>query len=275
MILPCKYYNNQARLANTLAFLSDQMSFRFFCVNGLITRTRKDFRVLTDTVTVVVSCVMPGTGKASMMLITSDPALEKMAGKDVDTDTIPQDNVYYNLCTLLQEKYAVSHNPMSITLKHPDGTVTISVGTETGGELRCDVKTADGELVGDGEDIVKQFLGGVIGVQSFSYSTKTDDFSRNINISDGYTEIMKEVSRYLNRTLVFVAFLANNEMIEQYVGSSAALEVITRANGTRVYKKVAGSKLRELKPFCVYQTTARVDDIMREQGRALDPTRRG
>lgn len=274
MILPCKFYSNQARLSNALRFLSDQPSFRFFCVNGLITRTRKEFRVLTDSVTVVVSCVMPGTGKASTMLVTSDTSLSNMDGKDVDTDTIPQDNVYYNLCALLQEKYSVSNNDVSVTFTHPDGIVTVSINEGTEGSIRCIMQATEGELVAEGDDVIRQFLGQVTGIASFSYNTTTDDFRRKVSISDGYTEIMKEISRYLNRTLVFVAFLAGNEMMEQYVGFSSALEIITRANGVRVYKKVAGSKLRELKPFCVYQSTARVDDIIREQGRALDSTRR-
>lgn len=275
MILPCKYYSNQARLANSLRFLSDQPSFRFFCVRGLITRTRKEFKVLTDSVTVVVSCVMQETGKASMMLITSDDKLANRNGQDVNTEDIEKDGVYYNLCMLLQEKYKASGNPVIITLTHSEGTITITISEETEGQLRCVLATESGELALEGEDILKQFLRDCSGIRSFQYTTNTEEFKRNVAISRGHTEILKEIARYLNRTVVFVSFLSNGEMVEQYVGSSSALEVITRANGTRIYKKIAGTKIRELSPFCVYQSTARVDDILREQGRALDPGRPG
>lgn len=275
MILQCRYYSNQARLANSLQFLSDQPSFRFFCVNGLVTRTRKEFKVISDTVTVVASCVMPETGKASMMLITSDPVLASKDGQEVDTETVRQDGVNYNLCQLLKEKHAIAFNPMCIVFDSDGGDVIVSIGGEEDTELTCMVKTSEGEIGISGDDLLRSVLHDCTVIQSFTYTTATADFKRNVSISEGSTEILKEIARYLNRTLVFVSFMPGNELLEQYVSSVAALEVITRSNGVRVYKKVAGSKLRPASPFCVYQSTARIDDIMREQGRALDQARRG
>lgn len=275
MKLECKYYNNQARLANALQYLSDLPSFRFFCINGLVTRSKKEFKVLSDSVTVAVACVLPETGKANMVLVTSDSTLESKNGQVVDTDTLRKDGLYYNLCMLLREKFAASGNRVSIQLTSGEDLLTLKVGEETEGELECLVHKKDGEVAVCGDFAIKSVLDSCDGINSFSYVTNTPEFHREVSVSEGRGEILKEISRYLNRTLVFVSFTSADELLEQYIGQTSALEIITRSNGSKVYKRVLGSKLRDTEPFCVYQSTMRVEDVAREQGRILQNSKRG
>lgn len=275
MELECKFYSNQARLANALQFLSSQPSFRFFCVKGIVTRTAKEFKVLTPCVTAAVSCVLEGSTNASMILVTSDPVFAKKDGALVNTDDVEKDVVYYNLCVLLREKYAASKNKLAIEFIAQGGILEITINEDTGGEFGCRLRGQSGDMVIVGDQTIHTMLDKCQGIRSFSYSTRTVDFARDVHISEGTTEILKEIAKYLNRTLVFVSFTPNDELLEQYIGGTSALEVITRSNGSKVYKKVIGSRLRNATPFCVYQSTMRVEDVAREQGKVLHKTNRG
>lgn len=275
MKLLCKYYNNHARLANTMQYLCEQPSFRFFCIKGMVVRNKKSFNVITDSVTVVVACVLPSTAKNSMMLFTSDSELRDKDNQNVELSTIDPDPVFYNLCVLLQEKYNTTKNAASVELKGSKMSVAASISSQVGDELQCVVTGSDGSVVVQGQENIRNILKQCHALQGFRYTTETADFQREVYIKRSRVEILKEISRYLNRTLVLVSLLPNDQMLEQYISTSGMLEVITKADGTRIYYRVQGSKLREATPFCVYQSTERIEDIIREQGRALAGDKKG
>ncbi len=275
MKILCKYYNNQVRLANAVQYLSEQPSFRFFSVSGMIVKTKKGFNVLTDTVTLVVACVLPNTGKNSMMLFTSDPSLKDKDGQQVDTSTIEHDTIFYNLCVLLKEKYKLTQNAATIEFRGEEACVAVTIDKNSGGELQCIVHGPGGDVLIRGDQNIRGMLKRCHLFHSFRYITDTADFQKEVTVRRSRAEILKEVSRYLSRTLVIVSFLPDGEMLEQYIAPNGMLEVITRADGTRIYRKATGSRLRDANSFCIYQSTATIDDIVREQGRALATNRRG
>lgn len=286
MNLLCKYYSNQARLANSVEYLSNQPSFRFFCVSGMIVKNKKTFDVVTDTVTLVVACVLPGTGKNSMMLLTSDPALRDKDGEPVDMLKIEYDPIYYNLCVLLQEKFKASNNPVTIEFRGDKHVTAVTISEETKGELQCNVRGSEGDMVVNGVANIRATLGHCISLHSLKYAVSTPESQRIVTVScaaprrkedplRGRTDLLREIAKYLNRTLVLVAFTPEGDMLEQYVGSNALLEVVTKQDGTKIYKKVTSAKLRNADSFCVYQTVSTVNDILLEQGKALHTDKRG
>lgn len=274
MNLLCKYYSNPVRLANSVQYLSTQPSFRFFCVSGMIVKNKKSYDVLTDTVTLVVACVPPGAGKNSLMLFTNDPALKERDGQPVDMSTIEPDPVYYNLCVLLQEKFKMSHNPLTVEFRGDKMVVAVSISEDEDGELKCSVHGMDGDIVVRGMQNIRSMLGHCQTVHAFKYATSTSECQREVAVKGGRTDILREVSRYLSRTLVLVSLLPDGGMMEQYVSTSALLEVTTRQDGTKVYRKINNNRLREASTFCIYQTVMSVEDIIREQGRALSTGRK-
>lgn len=275
MKLLCKYYSNQARLANSVLYMSAQPSFRYFCVSGMLVKNKKEFQVLTPTVTLVLACVLPNTGKNSMMLLTSDPTLREQDGKVVDTATIDHDPIFYNLCVLLQEKYKNNHSAVTIEFKGEHMSVVVSISEVDDGALQCTVRGADGSIVVHGQRNIRDMLRQCHLFHSFRYMTETAECQREVTVRKSRAEILKEVSRYLNRTLVIVSFQQDGSMLEQYISVSGMLEVITREDGARSYRKATGSRLRDANSFCLYQSTSRIEDIMREQGSALSHDKRG
>lgn len=275
MDLLCKYYSNQARLCNSVQYLSSQPSFRFFSVSGMMVKTKKGFEVITDKVTVVVACVLPNTGKNSMMLMTSDPDLRDKNDTMVDMSTVEHDTIFYNLCVLLQEKFKTSQNDATIEFGGDKVAVFVSVSAESKGELQCLVRGMSGDMVVSGQQNIRDMLSRCHLFRSFRYVTTTDDFQKEVTVRRSRAEILKEVSRYLSRTLVIVSFLPNGDMLEQYVAANGMLEVVTHPNGTRVYRKATGSKLRDANAFCIYQSMLSIDDVVREQGRALRTEKKG
>lgn len=269
MTITCKYYSNQVRLANSVQFLSTQPSFRFFCTSGLIVKNKRNFEVLTDKVTLIVACVLEGTGKNSMMLLTSDESLRDYDGKEIDTESITHDPIFYSLCLLLQEKAAISRNDVSISFKGDQMVATISISEETESEMQCTVRGASGDIMVQGNANIRDLLSQCNSISAFRHITRSDDEQREVIVSRGRVSLLKEISRYLSRTLVLVSFLENGDMLEQYISVSGLLEITTKPDGTRIYKKVANNRLRDARAFCVYHSAAKVEDIIREQGRAL------
>lgn len=275
MNLLCKYYSNSARLVNSMQYMSTQPSFRFFCVSGMVIKNKRNFKILTDKVTLVVACVMPGTGKNSMMVLTTDTALKESDNTYLDMSTLEYDPIFYNLCLLLQEKHKASKNPVTVEFSGKQMVVVVSINGTTEGELQCCVHGPSGDLVIHGSQNVRDMLSQCSSISSFRYAIETPESHREIAVKRGRTELFKEIARYLNRTLVLVAFLPNGDMLEQYISSSSLLEIVVKGNGMRIYKRVTGDKLQAVDAFCVYQSTAEIEDIIKEQGEALSTTRRG
>lgn len=274
MKLVCRYFTNKVRLANVIMTYSERPSFRFFCINGTISKNKSQYSILTPRVTVVIAYV-GSDGKNTMQLLTNDSELSKYDGRPTDIENINHDSVFYNLCVLLKEKCATTGNPATMEFKSDKMTVSIGVSSASNSELECTVRGVDGDVKVSGDDGIKDVLVQCKCISSFSYQTDTEDCQREVTVRKSRGEILKEVARYLNRTIVIVSLQNGEDMLEQYISSTGMLEVTTRADGTKVYHKVVGSRLRDADPFCIYQSMARIEDIIREQGRALAPSLRG
>lgn len=106
-------------------------------------------------------------------------------------------------------------------------------------------------------------------VSGFEYCVKSvDGGHKHVDVYRSKIEIMREISHFLNETLVFVSFQKGNSLVEQYVGYQGALEVYMKAYGLRVFQSKPVTRWNNRTPFCVYLTSARIPDIMREQARA-------
>lgn len=275
MELVCKYYSNPVRMTNALQYLSAQPSFRFFAVSGVVIRDKKNFKMLTDTATLVVASVMPSTKKNSMMLLTSDSAYRDQDGAMIDTSVIAHDTIFYNLCLLLQEKYNTTHNDVSIEFKGDKVIVAVSISGDNDGVMKCTVRGSEGELKVSGPQNIRNLLNQCRQFYNFHYVYQTSDGVREVSVRMSRSEILKDVARYLNRTLVLVSFMSDGTVLEQYISDSEMLEVTTCPDGTRIYKKVNGTMLRDAHSFCIYQSTATIEDVMKEQSRALSKKKKG
>ena len=73
----CKYYTNNMRLAAGVASFSEEPGFRFFCIEGSLVKVKSVFKILTGSVTVLVSCISSQRKKSLIVVLTSNPEYEK------------------------------------------------------------------------------------------------------------------------------------------------------------------------------------------------------
>lgn len=267
----CQYYSNNVRLAAGVSALIDEPSFRFFCVDGIVTRNKTQFKVLSDTVTVLVSYVSRETKKNLVAMLTSNPAYRDKSGKFIDGDEMIKGNIYFALASYLKAKYANSNNSFCLELGGENEVVSVSAAENDTGQtvFACTIRGVAGEVLICGEESVKQVLSQCNEMRAFEYTTRTQDCVKSVSVKKSRGEIFREISRYLGRTLVVASFADDGRMLEQYINANGILEVSTKPDGTKVYKKITPTMLSSVSPFCVYLTTATVDDIIREQGRSL------
>ena len=271
MKVVCQYYSNNVRLAAGVGALVDEPSFRFFCIDGNIVKNKAQFKVLSKTVTILVSYVSSETKKNLMAVLTSDPAYREKSGTYIDGDNLSRSNIYYTLATYLKGKYETSNNSFCLELGGENEVVTISAadGDNAHTVFVCNIRGVAGEVLVCGEDAIKKVLSECTDLRGFDYTIKTPECIRSVSVKKSRGEILREIARFLGRTLVLASFSEDGRMLEQYISSNGILEVCTKSDGTKSYKKISPIVLRSSAPFCVYLTTATVDDIAREQGRSL------
>lgn len=270
MVVPCRFFANQTRLINALQSLSTKPSFRYFTLQGLIIKTRNHFNVVSSTVTLIIIYVDQTQGKTILNLFTSNPELATYNNKYLDTDIVKHDSIYFNLCQLIKERYKIIQGSVTIEFKGQGNTTAISISPETENELQCIMRGERGEVSVAGANNIASVLSDCTSIQSFSYNITSQEYQKQVSIKHGRIQILMEIAKYLNRTIVFVSFLPDGSgMLEQYISATATLEILTKHNGVRIYRRVPNNKLRELDAFCIYQSSTSIERLMREQGRAL------
>ncbi len=267
----CKYYANNARIAAGIMAFSAEPSFRFFCLDGAISKNKGQFKAMTERVTVFVSCISQKTKKNLMVLLTNDPVYKDHNGEPYELDFKSAGNVYFTLCQLLLEKHLITNNPFEIDFAGNSEVATIAPTYEDGKKavLTCCLKGVGGEAITTGNEAIKSILVCHADLKRFSYTTASEEVEKSVSVRKSRGEMLREVSHYLNRTVVLVSFMEDDKLLEQYVSATSVLEVYTKQDGTRFYKKISPIVLKNTTPFCLYLTAASVDDIMREQGRSL------
>lgn len=266
----CKYFPNSARLASSISVFSGEPSFRFFCLDGSVVKAKGQFKIVTDVVTVYVSCISTKTKKNLMVLLTNDAKYKKQDGVPVDID-VKQTNAYFTLCQLLMDKYNVTSNVFTIDFAGQGEVASLQPGVDENGKsyLSCCLKGTLGETLMTGASATKGVLATHADLKRFSYTTASEEVEKSVSVSKSRGEMLREIAHYLNKTVVLVSFLEDDRVLEQYVSATSILEIYTKQDGTRFYKKISPIVLKNTLPCCVYLTVASVDDIMREQGRSL------
>lgn len=270
----CKYYSNNFRLAAGITGFSDSPSFRFFCLEGTIVRNKSQFTVITECVTVLVSCISRERKKNLMVVLTSNPKYRGYDGNPIETDDIETSSIYFPLALLLREKYMLSHNPFTLEFSSSDGRVFLSMLGENGdtsehGSLSCRISGTAGEVILMGDEATQPVLDKCKEMKAFEFTCVTPDVEKTISVKRSRGEILREIAHYLSKTLVLVSFLSEGQLLEQYISPTTILQCQTKTDGSRFFKKISPSVLKASQPFCVYATSTTIEDICREQGKNL------
>ena len=267
----CKYYTNNIRLASGVSSFSTEPSFRFFCLEGNLVKTRSGFKILSDIVTVFVSCISSQSKNSLSVVLTSNPKYISLDKQVTDFNTFEFKKIYYPLVGFLKQKYEITSNMFTIDFSNKSGVASIHPEKSEDGKvtLACTLKYPEGEVIVSGDRAIEEVLSECVNMRKFSYSSVTPELDKEVIVKKPRGELFKEIARYLNRTIVLASNLDEDIFLEQYISSSRVLEVFYKEDGTRWYEKIAHSALKSSNPFCVYLSMSSVDDIMREQGRNL------
>lgn len=265
----CKYYTNPVRLAAGVSTFSDMPGFRFFCLEGTLIKAKDQFKVVSDRISVCVSFISQKTHKVAMVLLTNDPQYKEYSEGHVDINPPSTQRIFSNLSTLLLDKYSKTSNPFNIFFSGDAMTVELKPYSDEGFcELQCVLHSVAGDAIVENSAAINNILSSCVDVKEFSYAAVSPDVEKTVSVRKPRGEIYKEISRYLNKTVALVAF-TEDSLVEQYIGSTGILEVLTKPDGSRSYKRIPPLTMRNYNPFCIYLTTASVEDIAREQGRSL------
>lgn len=267
----CKYYANTTRLIAGVSSFSGEQGFRFFCLEGSITKNKAQFKAHSDVLTVLVSCISAKTKKNLMVILTNSPRFSAMDGKPIELNYDDFTGIGYTLCELLREKYSTTGNKFQIDFADKGSTITITpdMDAQHNPYLVCCMRGPSGEVLMTGEASIQNALRNNPDIKGFSYTTESAEVEKTVTVRKSRGEIFREISHYLNRTVVLVSCSEDNRLIEQYISATAVLEIYTNQQGVRFYKKISPIVLKSTKPFCIYLTSASIDDIAREQGRNL------
>lgn len=269
MKVSCMHYTNSARLVAGVEAFCQEAGFRFFCLEGAITRNKNKFTVASEEVTVLITCISQKGQKALAAVLTNNSEYKKYSGKTVELDLFQQAKIHYDLCQLLMEKFGNTNNAFNIEFAGNGATVTLTPEVEEGQKgLCCTLKGTSGEAIITGPKAIEGVLDTCTDVKFFSYTSITPDCEKTVSVRKSRGEIFREISHYLNKTIV-LASMIDGQIVEQYISATSVLEVYTKPDGVRFYKRISPIVMRASSPFCIYLTTASVEDIAREQGRSL------
>lgn len=267
----CKYYSSNVRLVAGMNNFISETNFNFYCLNGSVVNNKGNMRVTTEYATVLVNFISSESKRNLIAVLTSDPAYEKYNGGKIDTDIIKPSDTKLVLCHLLREKFVHTGNYFRVEFSADGKILAVSPEYSKEGEFqyRLVVKTPTGDILLRGEESLIKMLGSCKALRGFTHSTSSPELEKDISVRKNRGEILREIAHYLNRTVVLVSFIRDGKLLEQYVSTQGILEIMTRKDYTKVYKRIPSASLRYTNPFCIYLTSSSVDEIAKEQGRLL------
>ncbi len=266
----CKYYSDNFRLLDGFKKFSESNGFRFFCSRGTVWKQDNEYKIIASkAVTIIVTATSDTTKKNLIAVLTSDIKYKDSDCKYVDLAEIEHDNVNVAICNILRDKYKNTLNIFSLELGGNGSTVIVSIDPETE-DFTCKVKSSGNEIIGCGYDFMVQYVQMCNLLKSFSYTIANEKYEKGVTINRNRGEILREIAHYCNKTIVVVcSSKKGEEIIEQYISATSALEVKTRSDLVKSFKKIGPSELKNLEPFCLYLMSQSVEDIAKNISKDL------
>lgn len=297
-----KGYNNPVKMACALELLSKQEAFRYICISGSIISKNSQFTCTGKKVISLVTYV--AEDKSTMMALLYHGDCTSLKGKDIITlselpNLIEQPNVDEIIIRHIIDKYSHTGNRFKISVGFDNQCCPVLeevVDNLSGCPVVAEIGATEQEVVSgrtitpvltmrlirgsetiyktSNSDLISEFLKFIDTIYGFEYAVHSfDGGSKEVTVLNSRTEILREIAKYLNKTIVLVS-LNPNDIVEQYIGASGALEVCMRAQKLRVYSWKPLQKLNPMKIFCVYLTSSSIENVAREQGRAMSKNKR-
>ena len=146
--------------------------------------------------------------------------------------------MYAQLAMQCLSKYKTSKNPFTFACSAGDYSIELS-NPDQGSEFLVTAKNADGSICMQGEQNIRDLLFTCKEVTNFSCVLSTNTFTNSISVSGLQVEILREISHYLNKALVFVS-LENNKVNRVSVVTSVGC---AQTDGSNLIRETPPNKL--------------------------------
>lgn len=229
-------YVNARRAEMALWLLAKEKRASLVPVSGTFTLMDRGVKCWTDQLEVLS---FPGEGITPVLVrVVHKPAAGKSA-VEVSPFLQKKDTLYQQLVQMCKAKFAVSKN--QFVMECASDGCTLSISSNTDESISYVVKSPVGDAFMSDDSSTADLIAGCKSIKSFSFRMVTEQCEKDVCVKRGQVEIFREISHYLNRTLVLTS-LADDSTIERIlcVSNSACCE----------YKAAKGNNIRFRKiPF--------------------------
>lgn len=257
----CKHYSGNTRLLAGMKSVQSDPKCMVFCIEGVVHQARNTMKINSSFATFLA---LPESGNTT--LYTSNPAYLGKGDKTVEIELPGAGGVYQTLATLLRERYKTTGSYFELTLAGKKANVVLAPAKGEDGEaiLTATVQGVSGEVLVLSEDAMASVVTNSRSIKSFEYEVSNQYFDKRVSVRRGYSEIMREVARYINKTLCFVGFNEADAVVEQYVSISAAGEIVMPPNSQWYYRKLTYPVVLLKDPFSLRVVSNTVDEILND-----------
>lgn len=288
LVIPIVEYNNPVRMAKVLNSLKkDTDLFHFVCIEGMVSFNRGELVVKEFPAVVLVSFLAEDkNAKMSLMVCGATASLH---GKtEIDLRELPKMNIAKYLIKQIIRKASKTKSWRIVAEMDAGYSIIITGSWDTAEGISTDDKACvtkleiwkDGDKAGVtcNEHTIASTLDMVTKITQFSF-TMVDNVGKpvkEVTVNNNQVEMYREISRYLNKTIVLVSLdEENGKIIEQHISATSAVEISIKMERQTYYKHKPLMQLANTEPFCAFLSSASVDDVVSEHGRALSRTGSG
>lgn len=256
-----KKYNNPVRMSCAIDKLSEFKLFRFMTLRGSVFKKKDIFNCKGEEIAVLISFITDNNETMMTLLYLGD--IPELDGKDVITfKDIPTANIYKTLIDALIDKFQHTNNWWELDLRINDNTVLNFSAKENIG-IKLDVIRNNAKLISTTSmSEIKKSINDIkepVDIIRFNYKSSTiDGGSKIVEIKNSNSELYRELSRYLNKTIVLVS-KHEDKFIEQYINHTGIVEVVMNMEGLRQQEKKPIAKMTPVVPFCMYLSNISVN----------------
>lgn len=265
MYVLCKYYTSPTRLIAGMKNFSTLKNFHFHALDGILVWNKGTFKISSPKVTALMMGKSPSTGKTMMAVVTNDAAYAEHDGKPVALDLFHCEVPLFSLCNMLREKYSTTDNYFELHLQGEGKVVKLSMDEDMPGMFKCIVCTSSGDCIVTGDDNLRKVLSDCAVITSFHYRATGPDVEKEVIIRRGYGEILKEISRYLNRTLILTSLSEDDVLSDVCASPHSIMEISYSGDGEVTGRRLAPCDVKYSKVLCISFTTQGIEDLSRSR----------
>lgn len=251
-------YVNVRRAEMALWLLAKEKQASLVPLTGSFSLMDSGVKCVTENVAVLA---VPKDGITPILVKTANSATVSKAPKELSSVLEKRDTLYQQLVRLCKAKFAISKNQFAMECASEGCTLSISSNSDE--SISCVVKSPVGDAFMQEGFAVANILAECKSIKSFSFKMVTEQCEKDVCVRRGQIEIFRELSHYLNRTLVLTSLTSSDEVDRILCVSNAGCCEMRVAKNTRAkFRKVPFTKTVIDSNAFAFTIDAQIDKII-------------